>query len=149
MQLKLEVGAAFASLTLALLFSSYFISLFQVLTKPLDIGTALVALEISQKIFIGMSVFGIPNIGLSVTTYILAKRNALKIVSIILMIQGITIIVGMLLTLNLSNNLINEYKELNISIVPQIFIFTGIIPLGLGIHLSRLKPQKRSRFFTE
>ncbi len=149
MQLKVEIGAAFVSLALALFFISYFISLFQVFTKPLDIGTAVVAQQSWQKIFIGTSVFGIPTIGVSVATYILAKRNALKIVSIILIIQGIIIIIGMLLTLNISNNFINEYKELNMDIIPKIFLIAGVIPIALGIHISRLKPQKRSRFFTE
>ena len=148
LQMKPETGLALASLALALMFIFYFTSLFGVFTKPLGIGTTVLAQQAWQKVFIGMTVFGIPNIGLAGATYILARRNALKIVSIILMIQGIVIIGGMLNTLSISDNFIDEYKALDIQAIPQGFMFTGIIPLGLGIHLYKLKPQKRSRFFT-
>ncbi|RMF29779.1 MAG: hypothetical protein D6752_05345 [Candidatus Nitrosothermus koennekii] len=146
---KPETGLAFASLSLALIFIFYFISLFIVFTKPLDIGTTALAQQAWQKIFIGMTVFGFPNIGLSIATYILAKRNALKIVSIVLIVQGIVIIAGMADTLSISANFIDEYKLLNMEMIPQAFLIAGIIPLGLGIHLFTLKPQKRSRFFTQ
>lgn len=148
-QLKPETGLASGSLLLALLFISYFISLFNVFTKPLDIGTTLLAQQAWEKVFIGITVFGIPNIGLSVTTYILAQKNALKIVSIILIIQGIIVILGMVSALSITDNFINEYKSLNIQIIPQAFLFAGIVPLGLGIRLYKLKPQKRSRFFPQ
>ncbi len=149
LEIKPETGLAFAGLGLALMFVFYFTSLFIVFTKPLDIGTTVLAQQAWQKVFIGITVFGIPNIGLAGATYILAKRNALKIVSIILIIQGIIVIVGMLNALSISNNFIDEYKLLSIQTIPQAFLFAGIAPIGLGIHLYKLKPQKRSRFFTQ
>lgn len=148
LEIKPETGLALAGLALALLFVFYFISLFTVFTKPLDVGTTVLAPQAWQKTFIGMTVFGIPSIGLAGATYILAKRNALKIVSIILIIQGVIVIVGMLNALSISDHFIDEYKILSIQTVPQAFLVAGIAPIGLGIHLYKLEPQKRSRFFT-
>ncbi|MEM2856086.1 MAG: hypothetical protein QW416_03185 [Candidatus Nitrosocaldaceae archaeon] len=146
--MKPEIGLAFASLALALMFAFYIISLFIVFTKEIGIGTAEILLLSQQKIFIGTTVLGLPSIGLSITTFILGKRNALKLVSIVLMIQGIVMIGGMLTALSISNGFIEEYKKLQIEYVPQLFILGSIVPLGLGIRLFMLKPEKRSRFFT-
>ncbi len=146
--IKPETGLALASLALSLMFIFYFISLFTVFTKPLEIGTALIAEQAYQKMFIGISLFGIPNIGMSVATYLLARRNALKIVSIILMIQGLVVMSGMSGTLLISNNIMDEYRVLNLTSIPFSFIIGAFVPLGLGIRLYKLKPQPRSRFFT-
>ena len=67
----------------------------------------------------------------------------------ILIAQGVLVILGMQYVLSISNVFITEYKQLNLEIVPQWFMLGGIVPLGFGIRLYMLKPQKRSRFFTQ
>lgn len=145
---KPEVGLAFASLALTVMFVSYLGSLFNVFTKELDIGTVEILPLAFQKIFIGITVLGLPGIGLSIAAFLLGKRNALKLVSIVLIAQGIVMVLGMLNTLSLTNKFIDEYKQLGIEYIPQLFMTSSLVPFGLGIRLFFLKPEKRSRFFT-
>jgi len=138
--IKLETGMAFAGLGLHALFVAYMASFYIVLSKPFEVTGILLTY---QLVLVGMFVSGIPGFGLAIVAYFLSKRTASRIVSMILIAQGVLMPAGMAYASMLSNNINPEYKSFELLITPQIFLAAGFLMIGLGVHLSRLKPIKR------
>ncbi|MEM3084329.1 MAG: hypothetical protein QXU32_05740 [Nitrososphaerales archaeon] len=139
--IRLETGMALAALALHVMFVLYLSSFYYALTRPI-IGENII-LYPTQLLLVGIFLFGLPGFGLSAIAYLLAKRDAPKVVSVILIAQGIVVPVGIFYASTLVNIINEEYRTFEILIVPQIFIVPGFVPIGFGIHIAKLKPVKR------
>lgn len=138
--IRLETGLALAGLGLHVLWIGYLASFYMVLSRPLESTGILLVI---QPLMIGMFISGIPGFGLAAVSYFLSKRYALKTVSMILIAQGIILPLGMAYDYTLSANVIEDYKTAILFVTPQAFLVAGFAPIGLGVHLAKLKPVKR------
>ncbi|MGH9921708.1 MAG: hypothetical protein ACRD38_03045 [Nitrososphaerales archaeon] len=141
LNIKLETGLALAAIGLHAMFIAYIISFYVALSRPIDIGS--VILIPWQLLIVGIFLFGLPGFGLAGISYIIARRDVPRIVSVILIAQGILMPLGMLYSSMLANNIVEDYKSDRFLAVPQIFLIAGFAPIGLGVHLAKLKPMKR------
>ncbi|MGH9876463.1 MAG: hypothetical protein ACRD5H_02405 [Nitrososphaerales archaeon] len=141
LNIKLETGLALAAIGLHAMFIAYITSFYVALSRPIDIGS--VILIPWQLLIVGIFLFGLPGFGLAGISYIIARRDVPRIVSVILIAQGIMMPLGMLYSSMLANNIVEDYKSDRFLAVPQIFLIAGFAPIGLGVHLAKLKPMKR------
>jgi len=141
LNIKLETGLALAATGLHAMFIAYVTSFYVALSRPIDVGS--VILIPWQLLIVGIFLFGLPGFGLAGISYIIARRDVPRIVSVILIAQGIMMPLGMFYSSMLANNIIEDYKTDTLLSVPQIFLIAGFAPIGLGVHLARLKPMKR------
>ncbi|MFQ5970445.1 MAG: hypothetical protein ACE5J2_08130 [Nitrososphaerales archaeon] len=138
--IKLETGVALGAFALHALFVAYMASFYIALSKPFEVTGILLTY---QSLLVGVFISGIPGFGLAIVAYILSKRSLSRIVSMILIAQGVLMPAGMAYASMLSNNINPEYKSFELLITPLIFLVAGFLMIGLGVHLSRLKPIKR------
>ncbi len=141
LNIRLETGMALAALALHVMFVVYLSSFYYALSRPVEPGTIIFIPW--QLLIVGMFLFGIPGFGLATVAYVLSKREVPRVVSMILIAQGILMPLGMSYVSTLANNVNDEYKSSELLIVPHIFLIVGFAPIGLGVHLARLKPVKR------
>ena len=141
LNIRLETGMALAALGLHAMFVAYLLSFYYALSRPIELGT--IILIPWQLLIVGIFLFGLPGFGLAAVAYVLSKRDAPKVVSMILIAQGILMPLGMLYASTLANNISEEYKSAELLMVPQIFLVGGFAVIGLGVHLARLKSVKR------
>lgn len=141
LNIKLETGLALAAIGLHAMFIAYVTSFYVALSRPIDVGS--VILIPWQLLIVGIFLFGLPGFGLAGISYIIARRDVPRIVSVILIAQGIMMPLGMFYSSMLANNIIEDYKTDTLLAVPQIFLIAGFAPIGLGVHLAKLKPMKR------
>lgn len=139
--IRLETGMALASFALHAMFVAYLLSLYYALSKTIAVGN--VILFPMQLAIVGIFLFALPGFGLAAIAYIMSRRDALRVVSIILIAQGIMMPLGMLYASSVSGGINEEYKTFDILILPQVFMAAGLAPIGLGAHLARLRPAKR------
>ncbi len=138
--IKLESGLAFAGLGLHVLWIAYLASFYIALSRPIETVGILLT---TQPLMVGMFISGLPGFGLGVIAYILSKRTVPKTVGVILIVQGIILPLGMAYASMLSGHINPEYKSALLLATPQIFLVAGFAMIGLGVHLTRLKPVKR------
>jgi hypothetical protein len=142
--MKLETGLALASLGLHAMFVLYVASYYIALSRPIEVGTIVANPAIAwQLLAVGIFLFGLPGFGLAGISYIIARRDVPRIVSFLLIAQGILMPLGMFYSSTLANNITEDYKSDTLLAVPQIFLIAGFAPIGLGAHLAKLKPMKR------
>jgi len=141
LNIRLETGMALASLALHAMFVAYLVSFYYALSRPVEPPKIILIPE--QLLLVGIFLFALPGFGLAPIAYVLAKREAPRVASMILIVQGILMPLGMLYASTLTNNIIEEYKSAQLLIVPQIFFVAGFAVIGLGVHLARFKPIKR------
>jgi hypothetical protein len=139
--LRLETGMALAAIGLNSMFVAYLSSFYYALSRPIE-GPNIILIP-EQLMLVGIFLFALPGLGLAFITYFLAKRDAPRAVSAILIAQGILMPLGMLYASTLTDIINEEYRSAGLLIAPQIFLIAGFAPLGLGIHIAKLKPVKR------
>lgn len=141
LNIKLETGLALAALALHAMFVAYVASFYIALSRPIEPGNVIFIPW--QLLAVGIFLFGLPGFGLAGIAYVIAKRDAPKVVSALLIAQGILMPLGMLYSSTLANNIVEDYKTTTLLSIPQVFLVAGFAPIGLGIHLAKLKPIKR------
>lgn len=139
---RLETGIALAALGLHSMFVLYLISLYFALSRPIEQEFHLIFYPI-QLLVVGLFLFGITGFGLAGVAYILSKRDVPRNVSFILLAQGVILLGGMLYSSSIYDNINEEYQSFELSIVPILFLIASFAPIGLGIHLTKLKPMRR------
>lgn len=139
--LRVETGMAIAALALHVAFIAYMTSLYFALSKPIaSTNIILFPLQLAAQ---GVFLFGLTGFGLAGIAYMLSRRDALRIVSFILIAQGIIMPLGMLYTSTMAGNINIEYRSSELLFLPTIFLIAGFAPIGLGVHLVKLKPARR------
>ncbi len=139
--IKLETGMALAAFALHAMWVVYLISFYHALSRPITVGN--VIYFPMQLATVGIFLFALTGFGLAVIAYMMSRRHASKIPAIILIAQGIVLLLGMLYASSITGSINEEYRTAEILSLPHAFMVAGIVPLGLGIHLSRLRPAKR------
>ena len=141
LNIRLETGMALAALALHAMFIAYLTSFYHALSRPIEETN--IILYPFQLLIVGLFLFALPGFGVAGIAYVLAKREAPRVISIILIAQGILMPLGMLYASTFENTINQEYRSSEILVIPQILFVAGFAPIGLGIHIVRLKPVKR------
>ena len=139
--IKLETGLALASIGLHAMFVAYLLSFYYALSRPIE-GPNII-LYPQQLLLVSIFLFALPGFGLVIITYFLSKRNAPKVTSVIVIAQGILMPLGMFYALTLADNINEEYRTFEFLLIPKIFLVVGFVPIGLGVHIAKLKPVKQ------
>lgn len=141
LNIRLETGMALAAIALHAMFVAYLSSFYYALSRPIE-GPNII-LQPIQLMFVGIFLFALPGFGLAAIAYFLAKRDAPKVVSVILIAQGILMSLGMFYASTLADTINEEYRTFEVLIIPQIFLIPAFAPIGFGIHIAKLKPVKK------
>ncbi len=140
LMLKLETGLALSGLGLHMLWIAYLSSYYIALSKPMETTSLLLTL---QPLMVGMFVAGLPGFGLAGVAYILSKRTLPKTVGIVLIAQGVILPLGMAYASTLASHINTISKSDILLITPQLYMIGALVIIGLGVHLTRLKPIRR------
>lgn len=141
LSIRLETGLAMAAIALHSMFVAYLSSFYYALSRP--ITETNIILFPSQLLFVGIVLFALPGFGLAGIAYFMAKREAPKAVSVLLIAQGILVPAGMFYASTIADIINEEYRAFEILVIPQIFMIPGFAIIGLGIHIAMLKPVKK------
>lgn len=96
-----------------------------------------------------LSISGAPSIILAGITFGLSKNYGNRLSGMLLSFTGIVLIIGMLVSLSLSSNIISEFFHPILILVPYIFIVGGIAILIIGfiLYLKATKGIKKTGRF--
>ena len=96
-----------------------------------------------------LSISGAPSIILAGITFGLSKNYGNRLSGMLLSFTGIVLIIGMLVSLSLSSNIISEFFHPILVFVPYIFIVGGIAILIIGfiLYLKATKGIKKTGRF--
>lgn len=96
-----------------------------------------------------LSISGAPSIILAGISFGLSKNYGNRLSGILLSFTGIVLIIGMVVSLSLSSNIISDFFHPILVLVPYIFIVGGIAILIIGfiLYLKATKGIKRTGRF--
>lgn len=96
-----------------------------------------------------LSISGAPSIILAGISFGLSKNYGNRLSGMLLSFTGIVLIIGMLVSLSLSSNIISEFFHPILVLVPYIFIVGGIAILIIGfiLYLKATKGIKKTGRF--
>lgn len=96
-----------------------------------------------------LSISGAPSIILAGITFGLSKNYGNRLSGMLLSFTGIVLIIGMLVSLSLSSNIISDFFHPILVLVPYIFIVGGIAILIIGfiLYLKATKGIKKTGRF--
>jgi hypothetical protein len=96
-----------------------------------------------------LSISGAPSIILAGISFGLSKNYGNRLSGILLSFTGIVLIIGMLVSLSLSSNIISDFFHPILVLVPYIFIVGGIAILIIGfiLYLKATKGIKKTGRF--
>lgn len=95
------------------------------------------------------SISAAPSLILAGIAFGLSKNYGNRLTGLLLSFSGISMIIGMIISLNLSQRITSEFYQPILVIVPYIFIFggIGILIIGLLLYLKSKKGINRQRRF--
>ena len=91
--------------------------------------------DVKAVLIQGVSISGAPSIILAGIVFGLCRSSGNKIAGILISFSGILIIIGMIVSLNISSKIPSEFFQNIIIYVPYIFIIAGIAMLIIGLLL--------------
>lgn len=96
-----------------------------------------------------LSISGAPSIILAGISFGLSKNYGNRLSGMLLSFTGIVLIIGMLVSLSLSSNIISEFFHPILILVPYIFIVggIGILIIGFILYLKATKGIKKTGRF--
>lgn len=96
-----------------------------------------------------LSISGAPSIILAGISFGLSKNYGNRLSGMLLSFTGIVLIIGMLVSLSLSSNIISEFFHPILVLVPYIFIVggIGILIIGFILYLKATKGIKKTGRF--
>jgi drug/metabolite transporter (DMT)-like permease len=94
-----------------------------------------------------LSISGAPSIILAGISFGLSKNYGNRLSGMLLSFTGIVLIIGMVVSLSLSSNIISEFFHPILVLVPYIFIVggIGILIIGFILYLKATKGIKKNR----
>jgi len=95
------------------------------------------------------SISAAPSLILAGIAFGLSKNYGNRLTGLLLSFSGIIMIIGMIISLNLSQKITSEFYQPILVIVPYIFIFggVGIFIIGLFLYIKSKKGINRQRRF--
>ena len=105
--------------------------------------------DINGVIIKTTSISAAPSLILAGIAFGLSKNYGNRLAGLLLSFSGIIIIIGMIISLNLTQRITSEFYQPILVIVPYIFIFggIGIFIIGLLLYLKSKKGINRQRRF--
>jgi len=141
--MALEKYVSIASLGLFIMFSAEIITIYHYMSRASE--SIFIAIEpeskIMQFIFIGVA----PAIVLAIISFVLGKRTVTKPVGQIIIAGGIILLVGMVYTYTLVDDLNETYTVPLVQLTPILFMGVSIPIILLGIRFLTLKKPKQKK----
>lgn len=147
--LDLESWLSIASLGLATMFVLLMVSFYNVLISNEGQGPERFV-DIRGVVVKTLSISGAPSIILAAISFGLSKNYGNRLVGMILAASGMVLIIGMIISLSISSNIINsEFFHPILVLVPYTFIVGGIAIFIIGsiVYLKTKKGIKKTGRF--
>jgi len=141
--MALEKYVSIASLGLFIMFSAEIITIYHYMLRTQE--SIFIAIEpepkIMQFIFIGVG----PAIVLAIVSFVLGRRTVTKPVGQIIIAGGIILLVGMVYTYTLVDDLNETYTVPLVQLTPILFMGVSIPIILLGIRFLTFKKPKQKK----
>jgi hypothetical protein len=140
-KLELENWLSLGSLGLSIMFVLLLTSFYNFLIGPEGKGPDRFV-DIDAVIIKTISISAAPSLILAGIAFGLSKNYGNKLSGLLLSFAGIILIIGMIISINLTSSITSEFYKPILVIVPYIFIFGGIGIFIIGLLLLYLKSKK-------
>ncbi len=139
--MSVENYTAIASLGLFIMFVCEMITIYDfMIDPPRDIEPAA---KILQFISIGVA----PASVLAGVSFIIARQSGSKFIAVIIIISGIILLVGMIITNNIITDIEKTYLVLAVTLTPIIFIIVSIAVISTGVLLLFTKTRNKRKYY--
>jgi len=134
--MALEKYIAAASLGLFIMFVGEMITIYDFMIEPQR------EVEPSPKILQFISIGAAPALVLTGTSFLIAKRYGSKPAGAMIIAGGIVLLIGMVITNILIENIEEKYLDLAVTLTPPLFMGISIPVILVGVILLRMKKKK-------
>ncbi len=138
----IEKYIAVASLGLFIMFVGEILTIYYFMIEPqTDIVGNPIRIEAEPKIYQFISIGIAPALILAVTSYIMARQYGSKPIGLMIIASGVILLIGMIITYTMIEQLEEVYLVTTVTITPLIFAAVSIAVIIVGVTL--LKQKKR------
>lgn len=141
----IEKYIAAASLGLFVMFVGEIITLYTFLINPPESFELVVQIEPSPKILQFISIGVAPAVIMAAVSFILSKKYGSRPVSMMIIAGGVVLLIGMIYSFTLIEQIQPEYVVDAVQIVPPLFIAVSFAVIAFGVILFRIKKQKSKK----
>jgi hypothetical protein len=145
--MSLEKYLAIAGLALSIFFVAEIITLFNFMINPAE--SADFGFEAAPKIFQFISLSIAPAMIVMGVSFVLSKRYGSKLNGVLIISSGVIVLLGMIFSYTMIENIQEELIDISVGITPLIFICVSIPIILLGIRLLKTKPRKPKKNYLE
>ena len=145
--MSLEKYLAIAGLALSIFFVAEVITVFNFMSIPSD--EAMFAFEAAPKLFQFISLSIAPAMIVIGVSFVLSKRYGSKLNGILIISSGVVVLLGMIFSYTMIENIQEELIDITVEITPLIFMCVSIPIILLGIRLLKTKPRKPKKNYLE
>ena len=145
--MSLEKYLAIAGLALSIFFVAEVITVFNFMSIPSD--EAMFAFEAAPKLFQFISLSIAPAMIVMGVSFVLSKRYGSKLNGILIISSGVTVLLGMIFSYTMIENIQEKLIDITVEITPLIFMCVSIPIILLGIRLLKTKPRKPKKNYLE
>jgi hypothetical protein len=141
---KLESWTSIGAIAMGSLFVSMMISFYAFLIGPEGEGPN-VDVDPGALLAQTISISGAPSLILAGVVFGLSFRSRNVFAGLILILTGLTLIVGMWIADMMLQNIDIQFRTIGLDYAPKIFVAAGIGVLILGAYIAKIAPQSRIR----
>ncbi|MDP6857815.1 MAG: hypothetical protein QF559_02660 [Candidatus Nitrosopelagicus sp.] len=145
--MALERYLAIAGLALSVFFVAEIITLFNFMINPSD--TVEFGFEAAPKIFQFISLSIAPATIVFGVSFVLSKRYGSKLNGALMIIGGIVILIGMIFSYTMIDDIEDKLIDTSVEITPVIFMIVSIPIIIFGTRLLKIKPRKPKKNYLE
>ena len=145
--MSLEKYLAIAGLALSIFFVAEVITVFNFMSIPSD--EAMFAFEAAPKLFQFISLSIAPAMIVMGVSFVLSKRYGSKLNGILIISSGVVVLLGMIFSYTMIENIQEELIDITVEITPLIFMCVSIPIILVGIRLLKTKPRKPKKNYLE
>jgi hypothetical protein len=141
---KLESWTSIGTIAMGSLFVSMMISFYAFLIGPEGEGPN-VDVDPGALLYQTISISGAPCLILGGIVFGLSFRSRNVFAGLILILTGLALIVGMLLTDTLIEDIDIQFRTTGLEYAPNIFVVAGTGLVALGAYIAKIAPQSKVR----
>ena len=145
--MSLEKYLAIAGLALSIFFVAEVITVFNFMSIPSD--EAMFEFEAAPKLFQFISLSIAPAMIVIGVSFVLSKRYGSKLNGILIISSGVVVLLGMIFSYTMIENIQEELIDITVEITPLIFMCVSIPIILVGIRLLKTKPRKPKKNYLE
>lgn len=138
----IEKYIAAASLGLFVMFVGEIVTLYTFLINPPQSFEFIPQIEPSPKILQFISIGVAPAVIMAGVSFILSKKYGSRHVSLMIIVGGVVLLLGMIYSLTLIEQIEPQYVVDAVKIVPPLFIVVSFAVIAFGVILFRTKKQR-------